>query len=61
MQDRDGSPQREDMRREDQAVGVSHARHLQQQQPLDGGLPLVGPGGGKLAEWSKKMGSEDEA
>jgi hypothetical protein len=37
-------PQREDMRREDQAVGVSQARHLQQQPLDDGGLPLVGRG-----------------
>ena len=63
MQDRDGLPQREDMRREDQAVGVSHARHLQ--QPLDGGLPLVGRGeeqGRKLAEgpkrWDQRMRRE---
>lgn len=41
MQDRGGSPQ-QDMRREDQAVGVSHGTCSK--QPLDdgGGLPLVG-------------------
>jgi hypothetical protein len=40
MQDRGGSPQ-QDMRREDQAVGVSHGTCSK--QPLDdgGGLPLV--------------------
>jgi hypothetical protein len=37
-------PQREDMRREDQAVGVSQARHLQQ-QPLDGELAVDWAGG----------------